>query len=154
MRGRWSGRLSLGWFAAAVAVGIVAMNQRAALAAWAYGAVAVCAPLLMVAVWCTKCAGRSCCAHVLPGKLAGRLSRGPGPYSAADYLLCGLAIALLLLVPQVALVRQPPLLALFWVLVVAGAVHVRRGACRVCANEHCPAHGAASPRVSGNPHPE
>lgn len=153
MRARRSGLLSLGWFAAAVAVGLVAMYQRTAMAAAAYGVVAVSAPLLLIAVYCTKCAGRSCCGHVLPGKLAARLGREPAAYSPVDYLLCLLAVLLLLLVPQVALVRQPALLATFWVLVLAGIVHARRAACRVCRNANCPIH-QAGPDPIDSPHPE
>ncbi|MBI5830798.1 MAG: hypothetical protein HZB16_00620 [Armatimonadetes bacterium] len=105
--------LPMGCFAAAAGCGITAMAQRSPIAAWAYVAVALTGPLLIAAVLSSQRAGRD----------TGRPRSATG-----DRLLCTLAVALMLLVPQVGLYHQRTLLVAFWALVLVGAAAQQRRA--------------------------
>ena len=123
---------------AAVLAGVAAF-----LTSWGFGlaylAICVMAPAGIVVAYCAKCACQSHCAHLFPGRLAMRLpERRPGPYTPAELGTVGLALLLLLGLPQVWLWRYPLLFVVFWVLNAVALIQIRIVVCRTCENLFCP----------------
>jgi hypothetical protein len=96
--------------------------------------------MLLLYSYCAKCPCRNNnCGHFLPGRLTRWLpKRKEGPYTPLDYAATVLAIALIILLPQLWLADKPLLLAISWGLLVISGIEITLFVCRGCENTYCP----------------
>lgn len=140
MATRFHGVTSLGLVLVAIVLAAVAAFLTSWVLGLAYLAVCAVAPAGILVAYCAKCPCQSHCGHLFPGKLAMRfLDRQPGPYTPAELGTVGLALLLLLGLPQVWLWRYPLLFAVYWVLNAVALIEIRAVVCRSCENVYCPA---------------
>lgn len=106
----------------------------------AYVAIALVSTLAILYAWCAKCPCRSHCGHVLPGKIAAIFkSRPSGPYAPLEFAIAGLALLLLLGLPQIWLWQNMGLFIAFWAMFAVAVTQIRLIVCRACDNTYCPA---------------
>jgi hypothetical protein len=91
-------------------------------------------------VFCAKCSCRTLCGHVIPGKVAMVfIHRTPGPYTTVEIIVTGIALLLLIGLPQIWLWQYTGLFITFWVLIGIAVIQIRTVICRGCDNTYCPA---------------
>jgi hypothetical protein len=140
MRSRFHGITSIGLLLVAIAIAVVVMFRTSLVLGVVYLVVCAVAPGAVLYAYCARCPCQTNCGHVFPGKLAAALTnRQPGPYTKVELAATGLALLLLLGLPQVWLWRYTGLFAAFWVLNAIALVQVRAAVCRDCDNAYCPA---------------
>jgi hypothetical protein len=146
MNNQIHGLISISLVLIAVAFGATAMFLSAPLLGLAYLVTVALALGVVLYAYCAKCADRARCGHVLPGKIVTAFTnRQTEPYTSFELILVGVALLLLLGLPQPWLWRFPGLLAAFWVLTAIALLQIRAVVCRACNNKNCPAypHGKA-----------
>jgi hypothetical protein len=90
--------------------------------------------------FCTKCACKDSCRHIFLGPLSRLLPcREVAPYTIGDILMTVAGFSPMVVFPQYWLLKQKPLLVLFWQLTAALVVEITVFICRGCGNTHCPA---------------
>jgi hypothetical protein len=96
--------------------------------------------MLLLYSYCAKCPCRNNnCDHILPGRLTRWLpKRKEGPYTPLDYAATALAIALIILLPQLWLAGKPLLLSISWGLLVISGIEITLFVCHGCENTYCP----------------
>jgi hypothetical protein len=140
MRGQFHGIASIGLVLVATVIAIVAMFRTSLALGVGYLVVCAVAPGVILYAYCAKCPCRTNCGHVFPGKLATTFTnRQPGPYTTVELVATGLALLLLLGLPQVWLWRYTWSFIAFWALNAIALVQIRAFVCRVCDNAYCPA---------------
>ena len=140
MRIQLHGITSLGLVLAAIVLAAVVMFQ----VSWALGVVylviCVAALLVILYAYCAKCICRTHCGHVFPGKASMVFkNRQPGPYTTVEMAVTGLALLLLIGLPQAWLFRYTGSFIAFWVMTAIAVIQIRTIVCRACDNIHCPA---------------
>jgi hypothetical protein len=135
---RFHGVTSLLWVGIAVTLAAIALFSESVLFGAAYLAICAGGSAVIVYAFCAKCPCKAHCGHVFPGKAAMRIQRAPGPYTAAEIGALGIALALILGLPQIWLWEYPALFIVFWALVGIGLVQIRVFVCRACQNVYCP----------------
>jgi hypothetical protein len=140
MRVRMYGLLSAVAAGIAIALAVLAGLTQAAWLGLAYGAFALVALLVVVAVFCTKCLYRDRCGHVIFGPIARLLAKEPrrGDYTSTELAVTSLGLILIFAVPQLWLWRTPLVLTGFWLLLLAASAGVRVRLCPSCGNRNCP----------------
>jgi hypothetical protein len=93
---------------------------------------------MIIYAYCAKCPCKTCCAHVLPGKIATRFSRKPGPYSITEQAAVVVVLLLLLGLPQLWLWRSAAAGITFWVLNAIAVTQILIFVCHACPNTYCP----------------
>jgi hypothetical protein len=150
MSTRFHGVMSLTLVAVAVIIATLVLAQ--VTWGWAVGYVMLCVAGMgaILYAYCAKCPCKACCAHGLPGKIAGRFPRKPGPYSAIE--LAGLIIAGLLILglPQLWLWRSVVAGVVFWVLNAIAFVQILLFVCGACSNTHCPVRQVRTANIKRN----
>jgi hypothetical protein len=134
------GVLSLVAFAGAVAIAALAAWSEAPALGIAYAALAFISLLATIAIFCSKCADRDRCGHVVLGPVA-RLVRRElrrGAYTSAELALTSIALALIFLLPLGWLWRFPLALGGFCLLLLLGSIDIRARVCPACGNAACP----------------
>jgi hypothetical protein len=91
--------------------------------------------------YCRKCphsADRTC-RHAIPGIIASKLfgRKESSRYTAAELLITMLPVVLTVLVAQIWLLRNIPLLIAFWASVAAAVAVIRVSVCKGCGNDRC-----------------
>jgi hypothetical protein len=140
MRSQFHGVTSIGLVMVATVIAVVAMFRTSWVLGVVYLVVCAVASGVVLYAYCAKCPCRTNCGHVFPGRLATIFGdRQPGPYTAVELAVLGLALLLLLGLPQVWLWRYTGLFVAFWVLNAIALVQIRVVVCRACDNAYCPA---------------
>jgi len=123
-----------------IAIGIALWVLVPGAWGWAAGYVALCGVGMgaILYAYCAKCPCKQCCAHVLPGMIAGRFPRKPGPYSTAEQVAVVVVLLLILGLPQLWLWRNVTAGFVFWALTAIAAIQILAFICGRCPNIHCP----------------
>lgn len=88
--------------------------------------------------YCSKCASRDNCAHVIIGKITKLLpGRRQTNYTFWDYAGVIVPFVLILIVPQIYLIKHLWMLISFWVLLVIAGLEVNIFVCTMCSNSKC-----------------
>lgn len=140
MPARVYGVLSLVAFAGAVAIAALAGWRESPALGVAYVALALVSLLAIVAVFCSKCADRDRCGHVVLGPVARLMRREirKGAYTGVELALNSIALALIFLLPLGWLWRFPLALGGFFLLLLLGSIDIRARVCPACGNAACP----------------
>jgi hypothetical protein len=94
--------------------------------------------VVIIFTYCAKCACKHHCPHLIPGKIAKTINRLPGPYSKIELIILGIALCVLLLLPNIWLRQNINALILYWVLVILAIIEIRKYVCKPCGNINCP----------------
>ena len=140
MPARVHGVLSLVAFAGAVAIAVwVGWRESSALGI-GYAAFALVSLLAVVAIFCTKCADRDRCGHVVLGPISRLVRREPraGRYTSRELALTSIPLVLTFLLPLGWLWRSPLGLGGFCLLLLLGSIDVGARVCPACGNAACP----------------
>ena len=146
MPARVYGVLSLVTFAGAVAIAVWAGWRESPALGVGYAALALVSLLVIVAVFCGKCAARDRCGHVVFGPIA-RLIRKElkvSPYTSLELTLTSVLLALTFVLPLGWLWRYPLALGVYALFLVLGAIDVGARVCPACNNAACPLSKASS----------
>ncbi|MBN1659026.1 MAG: hypothetical protein JXA93_11515 [Anaerolineae bacterium] len=143
MSARFHGVMSISLVGISILIAIVTVFQATPGLGLVYLAGCALAPFGIVYAFCAKCPCRTCCAHIVFGKLAVALThRQPGPYTPPEVGAVGLALLWLLCLPQLWLWQAPLWLALFWLLNAVALVQIHLAVCPACDNAYCPLRSA------------
>jgi hypothetical protein len=106
----------------------------------AYAALALVSLLAIVALFCSKCADRDRCGHVVFGPVARLIwrKRKAGAYTSTELALTSLALVVIFLLPQAWLWRVPLALGAFWLCLLVASIDIRARVCPACGNAACP----------------
>lgn len=134
------GVLSLVAFAGAVSIAVLAGWRESPALGIAYAVLALVSLLVTVAIFCSKCADRDRCGHVVLGPIASLMRKElkVSPYTSAELTLTSVALALIFLLPLGWLWRYPPALGAYGLLLLLGSIDVRARVCPACENAACP----------------
>ncbi|MCP4129714.1 MAG: hypothetical protein GY754_01740 [bacterium] len=137
---RFHGVFSLFLVFVANGVGVAAIFPFSRTLALVYGAVVPLAWLLIIFFFCAKCPCRDHgCGHILPGKLTKIFPpRKQGKYSPLDFGATGIALALLVGIPQYWLWQNTVFFIAFWAINTIALLEIRLLVCKECSNEFCP----------------
>jgi hypothetical protein len=139
MSERVHGLLSLGLTGIGIAIAAVVAFAQAAWLGLGYLALCGVAAVGILYAYCARCTCRAHCAHVIPGKLAGRFRRQKtGPYTPLEIAVVAAALLLLVGLPLTWLWRYPWLLVIFGALMAIAFFEIRLTVCRGCENVLCP----------------
>lgn len=94
--------------------------------------------VLITRFFCIKCPIKQECVHLFPGVIARLWDEKKGSYTSGEMLITCLLFVIIILPPQVFLIRLPELFALFWVCIGIAAVCSHRFLCPGCGNTYCP----------------
>jgi len=122
----------------AIFIGIVAVFMDNMILALLYLAANILGFLIIVYSYCTKCAGRTKCAHVVLGKITKLLPhREQSKYSFFDY--AGVVVPFILIVafPQFYLIKHLWMLIAFWLLLLVAVLEINKYVCTMCVNSKC-----------------
>lgn len=146
MPARVYGVLSLVAFAGAVVIAALAGWRESPVLGIAYATLALISLLGTVAIFCSKCADRDRCGHVVLGPVARLMRRElrTGPYTSAELTLTSIALALIFLLPLGWLWRIPLALGGFCLCLLLGSIDIRARVCPACGNAVCPLSRASS----------
>jgi hypothetical protein len=138
MSTRFHGVVSVTLVAIAIIIAVLMLAQIAW--GWVVGYILLCAAGggAILYAYCAKCPCKACCAHVLPGKIAGRFPRAPGPYSGVEVAAVIVAGLLILGLPQLWIWRNVAAGVIFWVLSAIAVTQILAFICGACPNTHCP----------------
>jgi len=88
--------------------------------------------------YCTKCQGRTKCAHVVFGKITKLFPvRKQSNYSFLDYLGVVIPILFIVVFPQMYLLKNIWMFIAFWILLIVAILEINRFVCIVCTNSKC-----------------
>jgi len=135
---RFHGVVSIVLAGIAVIIAALALAQIAWKWAVGYVLLGMAGVGAIIYVYCAKCPCKACCAHVLPGKIAERFPRKPGPYSVAEQAVVVVVLLLILGLPQLWLWRSVAVGVVFWVLNGIALSHILIFVCGACPNTYCP----------------
>ena len=139
MKTWFHGITSLGLIFAAIVLAAVAMFRVSWVLGVVYLLICGIASIAMLYAYCAKCPCRDQCGHVFPGKMARIFkNRSPGPYTITELAITGLALILLIGLPQAWLFRYIGLFVAFWVMTAIAVIQMRTIVCRTCNNTYCP----------------
>jgi len=146
MPARVYGVLSLVAFAGATAIAALAGWRESPALGIAYAALALVSLLATVAIFCSKCADRERCGHVVLGPIARLIRRElrTGSYTSIELTLTSIALALIFLLPLGWLWRFPLALGAYGLLLLLGSIDIRARVCPACENAACPLSRASS----------
>lgn len=147
MSRQFHGVSSLALLGVAAVLAALAMFDASWQVGAAYVVIGVAAQYVLVRAFCAKCPCKAHCGHVLPGRIARRYDRRPGPYTAGELAALGVALVALIGLPQGWLWRVPGLFAAYWVLTAVALVEIRLVVCRSCDNVYCPLRNRAARRT-------
>lgn len=140
MTTRFHGLTSLGLVGCALILALVILFQESIVLGIVYLGVCTAGMVVVLYAFCARCPCKKHCGHVLPGQIAGRFHRRPGPYTPTDFAATAIALLILLGLPQFWLWQHPGVAVVFWVLTGIGLVQIRTYICRACTNVFCPLH--------------
>jgi hypothetical protein len=135
---KFHGITSLALTFIAIIIALVVMVLTSWVLGVIYLAIMIIAPQAIPRTYCAKCPCKTHCAHVFPGKAAMAFAREPGSYTLTELTILGVALALLLGLPQFWLWQYPVLLITFWVLSAIAFIQIRAFVCKTCNNIYCP----------------
>jgi hypothetical protein len=140
MPARVYGVLSLIAAGIAVALAVVVGWRQSAVLGLGYAALVLISLVGITALFCTKCADRDRCGHVIFGPVARLIRRElrQGPYTRTELVLTSIGLAVVFVLPQAWLWRAPIALAGFWLCLLLAAIDVRARVCPACRNTACP----------------
>jgi hypothetical protein len=138
MKTRFHGYISLGFILLAIVVAVFVAFRINGLLALGYGMFALLAFGTIIMVYCAKCPCKAHCAHGLPGLLASRIDRDPGPYSALEITLLITALTILLILPNLWLWHFLYWMLGYWLLILIAVFQIRKFVCKPCGNLFCP----------------
>jgi hypothetical protein len=132
------GTLGLIFGTIAFLVGTFSFSQVSYYLAAGYLLVCLFAGMLIVRVFCASCPMKGTCVHILPGYVAQFWNQLPGPYSSGKIILTGILFAIIILIPQLVLIRSLYLFVLFWICIIIAAMSSYLVLCPGCGNQYCP----------------
>ena len=135
---RTHGVTSLMWVAIAIGIAVWTLAQTALVWAGGYVLLCVAGAVVIIYAYCAKCPCKACCAHVLPGKVAARVSRVPAPYSDAEQAVVVVALLLILGLPQLWIWQRLAAGVGFWGLNGVAILQILGVICTTCPNTYCP----------------
>ncbi len=140
MKTQFHGLTSLGLILVAVIIAAAAMFKTSLGLGVVYLVICAAAPAVIIYAFCAKCPCQTHCGHVFPGKLAATFTnRAPAPYTKTELAALGLALLLLMGLPQFWLWQYISSFVAFWLLNAVAMIQVRSVVCRACDNVYCPA---------------
>jgi hypothetical protein len=149
MNTKFHGITSIGLVLGATIIAAAAMFQTSGGLGVVYLVICVAAPASILYAYCAKCPAKTHCGHVFPGKLVVAFTnRQPGPYTKTEMAVLGLALLLLIGLPQIWLWQYTTLFVVYWVLTAVAILQIRTVVCRACNNVYCPMCPAAKLRQS------
>jgi len=146
MSARVYGVLSLIAFVGAISIAVFAGWREFPALGIAYAALALVSLLGTVAIFCSKCAARDRCGHVVLGPIARLMRRElrTGRYTNTELALTSIPLVLTFLLPLGWLWRSPLALGGFCLLLLLGSIDVGARVCPACGNAACPLSRASS----------
>ncbi|MBI9052061.1 MAG: hypothetical protein JEZ00_21785 [Anaerolineaceae bacterium] len=138
MKTKHHGILSLSFVGMAIAIAGYTAARLNILLLIGYLVFSLLAFITVITAYCSKCPCKTHCAHVLPGLLAGRIDRQPGPYTKLELTLLLLAIAILLILPNVWLWHFLHWMVIYWLVAIIAIIEIRQYVCKPCGNVFCP----------------
>jgi len=135
-----------------IAIGIALCVLAPVAWGWAVGYMLLCGGGMgaVLYAYCAKCPCKQCCAHVLPGKIAGRFPRTPGPYSITEQAAVVIALLLILGLPQLWLWQNVAAAIIFWVLNAIAVTQILTCICKTCPNTYCPVRKMQTSNIKHN----
>jgi hypothetical protein len=89
--------------------------------------------------YCSKCALRNNCAHVVVGKITNLLpQRKQTNYTFWDFIGVIVPFFLILAIPQIYLIKNIWMLVTFWGLFLLAYLEINKFVCTKCLNSKCP----------------
>jgi len=138
LKNEFYGITSLLFTTCAAIIGLFAIVTVTVEWAIIYLLILVISPIGVLLSYCAKCRCNSTCSHVFPGLVVKYLpQREHTGYTKIDIAIMALSIALILLFPQIWLIRNPPLLIMFWSLISIGFIMIQLKVCPSCKNTIC-----------------
>jgi hypothetical protein len=146
MSARVYGVLSLIAFVGAISIAVFAGWHEFPALGIAYAALALVSLLGTVAIFCSKCADRDRCGHVVLGPISRLMRRElrTGRYTNTELALTSIPLVLTFLLPLGWLWRSPLALGGFCLLLLLGSIDVGARVCPACGNAACPLSRASS----------
>jgi hypothetical protein len=137
---KFHGVLSLFLACLSVLVALVAAARASAALALLYACIVAAGSSILIYCFCGKCPCRKAgCGHVLPGMIASALpARRQGPYGFLDFFCAAFSASIIVLFPQVFLLKDPILFAVYWIIMLSCLFEIRLFVCRGCHNVNCP----------------
>jgi len=132
------GIISMIIFFAAIVLGIIAIFKESKSMAIGYIIFLLLGFISVIYSYCTKCAGRFNCGHVIIGKMAQRFpKREQGSYTGWDYLGVIIPLMVILLTPQFFLWKITWMFISFWILTIIAVWEIGKYVCTKCPNSQC-----------------
>ncbi len=135
------GLLSVGLIGIAIGIAGIQLFLSSAILGAAY---VCCFPVVMLSMlyfYCRKCphVALGTCRHVIPGPIVKAMFK---PVEPSNYKLWEMALALIpfavfIIFPQFWLLKNIPLVIIFWTLMLLGGILVRTSVCPKCQNVNC-----------------
>lgn len=120
-------------------VGIVGIAKYSGINSMSYIGIILLGMTTVIYSYCCKCVCRlSNCGHFLPGKVTKMLpKRKQGKYNLIDYVGVMIPLLIIVLYPQIWLIKNAFLLVLFWLLLIAAVIEILSCVCTKCDNTRC-----------------
>ena len=140
MPARAYGVSSLIAFAGAISIAVLVGWRESPALGIAYAALALVSLLGAVAIFCTKCADRDRCGHVVLGPISRLIRRElrTGRYTSRELALTSVPLVLTFLLPLGWLWHSPLALGDFCLLLLLGSIDVGARVGPACGNAACP----------------
>jgi hypothetical protein len=132
------GIISMILFFAAITLGIIAMSSESILCTIFYLVFLLIGFISVIFSYCTKCAGRFHCGHIIIGKIAQRFPRRKQTqYTKWDYIGVIIPLLIILLFPQPFLFKIKWMFIFFWILTIIAVFQIKLFVCTKCKNSQC-----------------
>jgi hypothetical protein len=132
------GLISMTIFFAAILLGIIAIFKESSSMAISYIIFLLLGFISIIYSYCTKCAGRFHCGHIIIGKIAQQFpKRKQRAYSKSDYAGVIIPLLIMILFPQIFLWKITWMFISFWVLSIVAVLEINKYVCNKCQNSQC-----------------
>jgi hypothetical protein len=132
------GIISMTIFFAAILLGTIAILKISKSMAIGYIIFLMLGFISVIYSYCTKCAGRFNCGHIIIGRIAQRFpKREQSKYTGWDYMGVIIPLLLILLAPQLFLWKTKWMFISFWILSLIAVWEISRYVCTKCPNDQC-----------------
>ena len=132
------GIISIAIFFLGIIFSITAIYNESEIITIVYVALLLISFPVIIYSYCTKCAGRFNCAHVILGKLAQLMpKRKAGAYTPADYAGVLIPVIIIIAFPQLWLWKIKWMFVFFWLFTFIAVWEISRFVCTNCKNDRC-----------------
>jgi hypothetical protein len=132
------GIISMIIFFAAIVLGISAIFKESAYMGIGYISFLPLGFVIIIYSYCTKCAGRFHCGHIIIGRIAQQFpKRKQRAYSKSDYAGVIIPLLTMMLFPQIFLWKTTWMFISFWFLSIVAVLEINKFVCSKCQNSQC-----------------